>query len=165
LGLGLVSLSLLVYGLVHVLKPLGAQYKMATRRGTLYACQPDDALNFLQEHIKPKGEVFIYPYYPMYYFLANVKNPTRHSILMYHINTKDQFREIIDILDNKKVKYVLLDTLMEGNTLRLYFPSYKIPHENELILEQYLKEHYRVVGIKNNFRIMVRRDLEENPSE
>jgi hypothetical protein len=102
LGIGLVSLSLMVYGLVHVIEPLAAHQKVVTRRGTLHAFKNDVALNFLQEQTKPGEEVFIYPYYPMYYFLADVKNPTRYSILIYSYNLKTQFEEVIRNLKEKK---------------------------------------------------------------
>ncbi len=163
LGLGLVALTLLMFGTAQSFGILAAQHKLVTRRGTLYAFQPDDALNFLQEQVKPKEEVFIYPYYPMYYFLADIKNPTRHSILMYYINTKKQFEEIISNLEEKKVKYILWDTVIEGDNLQSYFPNYKHLSDKELILEQYLKKNYRTIGIKNGFRVMVRLDLESNP--
>jgi 4-amino-4-deoxy-L-arabinose transferase-like glycosyltransferase len=162
LALGLVSLSLLVYGAAHVLEPLAAQQKIVTRRGTLYAFQADDVLNFLQEQIKPKEEVFIYPYYPMYYFLADVKNPTRYSILIYNYNSRNQFKEVIRNIKEKKVKYILWDTLIEGINLQLFFPAYKNPSEKDMILENFIKMHYSFIGIKNRFRVMVRRDLGKN---
>jgi len=163
LGLWLVSLSLLVYGVVHILEPLSAHRKIVTRRGTLYAFKADDALNFLQEETKPKEEVFIYPYYPMYYFLADIKNPSRYSILMYLINTTKQFDEAISSIKEKKVKYVLWDTLIEGKNIQLFFPNYRLLPDKELMLEQYLKQYYHMIGIKNGFRIMIRRNLENIP--
>jgi len=123
LGLGLVTFTLITYGAANCFKILAAQHRVETRQGTLYAFQPDDALTFLHKQVKAKEEVLIYPYYPMYYFYANIKNPTRHSILMYNINTKKQFNEVIDNLKQKKVKYVFWDTLVEGDNLKIWFPK------------------------------------------
>ena len=161
LGLGLVTLTLIMYGAGNCYKLLAVQHRLETRRGTLYAFEPDDALTFLHKHVKEKEEVLIYPYYPIYYFLADVKNPTRHSILMYHINTKKQFNEVIENLKRKKVKYVFWDTFVEGDNLKKWFPKYKKPSIKELKLEQFLKDHYQLIGIRNGFRILRRRDLKE----
>jgi hypothetical protein len=92
----------------------------------------------------------------MYYFLANVRNPTRHSILMYHINTETQFSEVISDLERKKVNYVLWDTVVEGARLSTWFPEYRHPATEELRLEYYLETHYRVVDVKGGFRILRR---------
>lgn len=159
LGLGLITFAVIFYGAVHSLKPLSAGHKVETRRGTLWAFKSDGALAFLQEKTQPGEEVFVYPYYPMYYFYANVKNPTRYSILMYNINTRSQFDEVINVLEQKKVKYVLWDTFVAGDNLQLFFPKYRHPPEKYLKLECYLKEHYQILGIRNGFRIMVRQDL------
>ena len=73
-GLVVVSLSLILSGVFNALTPLAAQEELVTRRGAIWSHQQDDALKFLHEHLQPKEEVFVYPYYPMYYFLANL-NP------------------------------------------------------------------------------------------
>jgi hypothetical protein len=100
--------------------------------------------------------VFVYPYYPMYYYLADVRNPTRFSILMYHYNTAAQFDEVIRDLESKHVKYVLWDTVVDGANLRTWFPAYVQPPQDQLRLERYLQLSYDVVSIKNGFRIMRR---------
>ena len=93
----------------------------------------------------------------MYYFLADVKNPTRYSILLYHINTEAQFDEAIRALEQKQVKYVLWDTLVAGSNLKTRFPQYEHPPKENLHLEQYLEDHYEVIGMENGFKILQRR--------
>jgi hypothetical protein len=94
----------------------------------------------------------------MYYFLSATQNPTRYSILMYHINTEAQFREVVTALEQKKVRYVLWDTLVDGPNLKQWFPAYKQPAREKLIMEPYLTEHYNMVAIKNGFRLLERKD-------
>src|SRR5678816_3226293 len=92
-----------------------------TRVGPIRMTERDDALDFLQTKVRPGGTAFVYPYYPMYYFLANVRNPTRYSILMHHINTPTQFEETIAALEAQKVPYVLWDTFVAGENLTRWF--------------------------------------------
>jgi hypothetical protein len=93
----------------------------------------------------------------MYYFLANVRNPTRYSILMHHINTPTQFEETIAALEAQKVPYVLWDTFVAGENLTRWFPGYVDPPYNEQHLEQYLRRHYTEIGVRNGFRVLERR--------
>jgi hypothetical protein len=106
------------------------------------------------ERTRPGDYVFVYPYYPMYYFLADLKNPTRYSILLYRINTEDQFKEALNDLKQKQVKYVLWDTLVTGNNLQNWFPHYQQPSEQNLYLERYLEDHYQLIDIINGYKIM-----------
>ncbi len=127
-----------------------------TRIGDIQLFGQDDALKFLHENVAAGEQVFVYPYYPMYYFLADVRNPTRYSILMYHINTPAQFDEVIRDLEAGQVKYVLWDSWVAGANLAQWFPGYKEPAADEQRLERYLNGHYEVVGIKNRFRVLRR---------
>jgi len=127
-----------------------------TRSGEIQLFGQDEALDFLQQHVAAGEQVFVYPYYPMYYFLADVRNPTRYSILMYHINTRAQFDEVIRDLEDGQVRYVLWDTWVAGSNLTQWFPGYKDPPADEQRLEQYLDDHYEVVGVKNRFRVLRR---------
>jgi hypothetical protein len=129
---------------------------MKTRRGEIQSLTRDEALEFLHESVPAGERVFVYPYYPMYYFLADVRNPTRYSILMYHINTPEQFDEVIRDLEAGQVRFVLWDTLVAGVNLTQWFPEYQDPPANEQRLERYLEDHYRVVGLKNRFRLLQR---------
>jgi hypothetical protein len=133
-----------------------APHELHTRRGVVRAFAEDAALDFLHQEVQVGTEVFVYPYYPMYYFLANVKNPSRYSILMYNINTQSQFAETIAALERKRVKYVFWDTFVAGSNFKIWFPNYVHPPDEQLHLERYLQTHYRVLAVKNGFRILRR---------
>ncbi len=49
----------------------------------------------------------------MYYFLSGTTNPTRYSLLIYNYNTPAQFHEVIRVLDQHKVRYVVWNTNFE----------------------------------------------------
>jgi hypothetical protein len=154
LGVGLIIGCLIFFGSFNALMALSANQEIATRRGILYGFKEDTALKFLIANTKPRDYVFIYPYYPMYYFLADVKNPTRYSTLLYQMNTEAQFDEVIQNLKQKRVKYILWDTLVAGEKLKTWFPQYEHPSEEKLLLEQYLNVNYKVIGTANGFRIL-----------
>jgi hypothetical protein len=156
IGFGFIVTTLMCFGIFQLFFVSIAGQELHTRRGNILSFNEDAALNFLMENTSPNEAVFIYPYYPMYYFLADVYNPTRYSIMMYGINTEEQFHEAISSLDRMKVKYVLWDTAVEGENLKVWFPNYFHPNEVNLHLENYLESHYRLLNTKNGFRIMIR---------
>ncbi len=99
---GVITCCFICLGSLNASITIGANQKIVTRRGTLYSFNEDPALRFLIEHTSPGDYVFIYPYYPMYYFLADVRNPTRYSILVYNMNTETQFDEAIISLSKNR---------------------------------------------------------------
>ena len=137
---------------------MGAQVRQETRRGGVRTYVRDEALQFLLDKTKPGDFVFVYPYYPMYYFLAAVQNPTRHGILLYGYNTVAQFQEAVADIDRARPRYVLWDTVVDGDNWRLWYPTYVQPPEQDLIIEPYLVRHYRTIATKSGFRIMQRVD-------
>ncbi len=143
-------------GAIYMLGALSAKTVIPTRRGTLLAQKPDKALEFLLAHTYPGQDVFVYPYRPLYYFLADLRNPTRFSTLVYDPSTAPFFQEAIRELDRKKVRYVLSDTMFSGQNLTALFPAYRVPPRDKLILEPYLETHYHQIALENGFRILER---------
>lgn len=133
--------------------------RVETRRGSIASAADDDALRFLCTSVKPREYVFIYPYQPMYYYLADVRNPTRYSILLYGYNTPAQFSEVIQDLESKRVPWVLWDTVAYGDNMRFSFPAYRHPSADKLLLEQYFQRRYESIGLKSGFRILRRREI------
>jgi len=161
-GLRLLVVSTVLFGGYQALIAQSAQHRMDTRRGSVYLLGRDEALDFLHRELAPGDDLFVYPYYPMYYFLSGTRNPTRFSFLLYHYNTEAQFHEVVASLERRKVKYVLWDTWVDGPNLKRWFPAYQHPVQEELILEPYLTEHYDLTGYKNGFRVMRRKDSQSN---
>ena len=52
----------------------------------------------------------------MYYYLSGANNPTQLSIVMYGMNTDGQIRDVIRVLEERKVEYVLWDTAVKETT-------------------------------------------------
>jgi hypothetical protein len=151
-------ISLTLFGAFNLVIASSADYKIVTRRGTVRTHGNDNALRFLHDQVKAEEYVFIYPYYPMYYFLAGIRNPTEYTILVYNYNTEAQFHKAIMDLELKKVRYILWDTFVEGQNIKKWLPQYKHPSSNDLEIERYIEAHYKFREIRNGFKIMERRE-------
>lgn len=158
-ALRMVTFCAAVLALLNPLVALAANHKLTTRRGTMYAGFPPDAvLDYLNAHVAPGEALFVYPYSPMYYFLTATSNPTRYSILLYQANTDQQLREATRTLETAKVKYVVWDRSFPA-WVQTWFPAYRMPTPDQLIIEPYLMDHYRVVaGADGHHQLLERKD-------
>lgn len=154
-GTGL-AIATVVLGIWQGAIAWSARVEQHTRRGTIRAHERNDALQFLLDRTTPGEDVFVYPYYAMYYFLADVRNPTRFSILMYGYNTPEQFRESVAALERAKPRFVLWDTSVDGSNWARWYPAYEVPPSEDLVIEPYLTAHYRQIDVKSGFRILQR---------
>jgi hypothetical protein len=132
-------------------------HQFTTRVGSVAMFKNDAVLTFLDDHVPAGEEIFAYTYSPMYYFLSSTTNPTRYSILMYGYNTRSQFEDVIGVLDQRRVKLVLWDTVQEERDLKLFFPGVTQVPQSERIIEPYLESHYRTVWEEDGVRIMERK--------
>jgi hypothetical protein len=61
-------------------------------------------------------------------------------------------------LESSDVRYVAWDR-SSLDSMHLWFPAYRIPPPNELIVEPYLLDHYRVIGgSEHGFQFLDRKD-------
>lgn len=131
-----------------------AQTRIATRRGTVYNHQTDTVLEYLNAHVRPGEEIFAYPFRPMYYFLLDARNATRYSFFMPGWNTESQLKEVVDTLEQKKIRHVIWDDSYESRRTAWAFPR-KV--KTVQIVEPYLKEHYMTVYSSSGVRVMERK--------
>jgi 4-amino-4-deoxy-L-arabinose transferase-like glycosyltransferase len=127
-----------------------------TRVGTVAMFGTDPVLTYLNEHVAPGSELFVYPFYPMYYFLTETNNPTRYTGLGYNYNTTEQFMDAIQTLERRRVRFVLWDTGLFDRVLPKAFPSLPRMPKNQYLMEPYLESHYKVVW-KNNDTVLMER--------
>ena len=124
-----------------------AAHPVKTRVGTVAVYSDASVLTFLDKKVAPGTEIFAYPYCPMYYFLTATNNPTRYSVLVYRYNTSSQYQEVVQTLDQRKVKYAVWDT----NYITKPAPT------QSFIIEPYLDSHYKIIWAKEGIRIMERK--------
>jgi hypothetical protein len=115
-------------------------------------------LNFLNSHLRPAEDSFVYPCSPVYYFLSGATNPTPFSCLFYGQNTPAQFHTVIDTLEQHQVRYVVWDTLLLPSLASEGAMQGSTPTSpDQLILESYLQSHYTVVDDAKGILVMERK--------
>lgn len=154
LALQLLAIASVSLACLNLLMAVSAR-PMATRIGTVTVFKSDPTLTFLQDHVAAGTEIFVYPDAPIYYYLTDTTNPTRWSGLGYNYNSPADFREVVNTLEQRHVRYVVWDTLYEDRALKLFF-SIKRALPEERIVEPYFESHYKVIWEQNGVRIMER---------
>jgi hypothetical protein len=151
--------SAIALAALNPLVAMTARHRIVTRRGVVYdTATPSPILDLVNSRLQPGQPLFVYPYSPMYYFLSAATNPTRYSLLMYGMNTRAQFREVVRDLEMSTARYVVLDTSFP-ELVNSWFPAYRPPHGEDLIVEPYLRAHYSVVAAtEGGYRLLQRRE-------
>jgi hypothetical protein len=134
-------------------------HTIQTRVGSVRMFQDAPALAFVINHTVPSEEIFAYPYCPQFYFLTSTANPTPYSILTYNYNTADQFEEVVRILEEHKVKYVVWEVGLSAIEQEA-FPSSR-PPDGRFIVEPYLESHYETAQVFGIYRIMKRKVIDK----
>jgi hypothetical protein len=148
--------GLLVFGGMTLAAHVSGVHGVETRRGAVETSVDADVLKFLCTDVRAGEEVFVYPYNPIYYYLADVRNPTRYSILLYGYNTDAQFAEVAGDLERKRVPWVVWNSDVYGDKMRTWFPAYRQPAVSDLRLERYLHEHYAEAAVMGGVRVLRR---------
>jgi 4-amino-4-deoxy-L-arabinose transferase-like glycosyltransferase len=134
---------------------------MTTRVGHVRVASYDPVLTAIEEHVPRGGDIFIYPFPPMYYFLSATTNPTRYSFLLYNYHTPTQFDEVIRSLEQRRVKYVLWDRHIEDSILSKVFPSMR---PTQFIIGPYLESHYKPIWARDGVLLMERNNDDPHPA-
>jgi len=133
-------------------------HPLATRVGSVAVFKNIPVLALLDDKVAPGEEIFAYPYCPMYYFLSATTNPTRYGGLVYNFNTRSQFEEVVRVLEQRRVKYVLWDTNFQAKEVAAKFPASARMTPSGLIIEPYLESHYKLVKEEDGVRLLERED-------
>lgn len=150
-----VTLGTLLMGFNTLTGALQAGTPVLTRRGIMFARKSDRVLEFLLSHTRPGDYAFVVPYQPLYYFSANLRNPTRLSTIVDQ-RPNPLVLEAIRSLEAKKPRYALEDTKLMGDGLKTLFPAFEPPPFKERAIDRYLDAHYHQVALADGFRILER---------
>jgi Dolichyl-phosphate-mannose-protein mannosyltransferase len=133
-------------------------HPMPTRVGPVATFKSEPVLALLEKKAGPGDEIFAYPYIPMYYFLSATINPTRYSGILYNFNTSSQFDEVVRVLEQRRVRYVVWNTGFRESAMKRVFPAVQKMPDDKLIIEPYLESHYKVLWANSHTRLMERKD-------
>ncbi len=112
---------------------------------------------YLQAVTGPEEPIFVYPYAPYFYYLADRPNPTRYNICIPGYQGKAAIDEVIDRLQTSRVSYVVLDPLAHPELLRQAFPGYDPALFAESPLTQYIHTRYAPAQEFGAVRVLRRR--------
>jgi hypothetical protein len=150
-----VAFGAVLLGTTDLNGTLYLNYPVTTRRGTLLAKRRDPVLEFLLSHTRPGEYFFIYPYSPVYYFLAALRNPTPLNVVVDQRSNR-LIQETVTNLEAKKPRYVVAETMLLGDGIRTVFPGFRPPDPKDCLVDRYVAAHYHQVAFENGFRILER---------
>jgi hypothetical protein len=127
---------------------------LKTRVGFVSTFRNGELVKLLEQKTHAGEEIFAYPYCPIYYFLTRTVNPTRYSLLLYHYNTTSEFKEVLQVLQRHRVKYVVWDTHFQDVAVSKFFPSAGLVDPASRIIEPYLDSHYKQIWSEGGYRLM-----------
>jgi hypothetical protein len=84
--------------------------------------------------------------------------PLPYSFLLDDYNTPSQFQEVADILEPRRVRYVIWDTTIASRLNLQLLPEAQPKSTGDKILDPYIESHYKIVENDRGVRIMVRMD-------
>lgn len=100
------------------------------------------ALNaHLREHAAPGEPVFAYPHSALYYRFLDRPNPTRYDALVEGISSDAQVQEVIRVLEERRVRYVIVDTMWSRDFTRTLYPSADLDLQGGPFM-RYVQERY-----------------------
>ena len=101
-------------------------YPIATRSGTYYSADPQEAnsLNqlhaFVESHCPENSKALAYPYFSREYSLEKLSNPIQQAILLPWVFTDQEFIDCAEVLKRDRVPYILHRLLSEEAVLAEY---------------------------------------------
>lgn len=86
-----------------------ARSVIVTRRGTVRVSWPDEVIRYTQAHVRAGERIFVYPYFPLGYYLTATFSATRYEYLQPGMHTREQDREAIEELEASRTAVVLFE--------------------------------------------------------
>jgi hypothetical protein len=159
-------LSLLTFAAMHLVYFTNTRETISTRRGPVSTVDNLDIVKAVQEVTKPGDKVFVYPYETVINYLTDTKSPADQPLLQHHFNSDEQFKRVLDDLENGKVKYVVWDMSLNNQTMSsLGFPSYEQVSPDKLVIEQYLHKNYDMVKTYGLYRLLKRKESSDKTTQ
>ena len=86
-------------GMALLIANRNAQSVIETRRGEVRVSWPDEVIGYTQAHVPAGERIFVYPYFPLAYYLTATFSATRYEYLQPGMHTREQDQEAIGELE------------------------------------------------------------------
>jgi len=165
----LVLTSFGFFGLALLVRNLGANLGVETRRGAINTAGRDTVLEYVQAHVNPGSRILIYPYLPLYYYLTGTFSPTGYEYIQPGMHTPEQTAEVERDLARDRTPVVLYEYSFAEKIPRSW-PKTPVEFIARDPLADFILGHYRSCTMLNSavgwrFLFMVRNDLKCPSSE
>ncbi len=96
-------------GMALLIANRNAQSVIETRRGLVRLSWPDEVIGYTQAHVPAGERIFVYPYFPLGYYLTATFSATRYEYLQPGMHTRAQDQEAIGELEESRTDVVLFE--------------------------------------------------------
>jgi hypothetical protein len=127
---------------------------LVTRVGVLHG-KPEylAVLRTIQAEVPPNQTLFVFPYWPVFYFTTGARNPTRFSYLQPGMFPKQDEDEVLQTLSAHPPDAVIYRSVSPASYLRVW-PSSDPARLRMAEIEDFLHNRYRVVAREGKFQIL-----------
>ena len=127
---------------------------LATRVGEVHG-KPEDfaVLRTIQASIPPDGTLFVFPYWPIYYFTTGARNPTRYSYLQAGMFPDEDVLNALHALEANPPSFVVYRSISPEAYLKIW-PSSDPKRLRMPEIESFIKAHYRLEARAGKFEIL-----------
>ncbi|MBV8729791.1 MAG: glycosyltransferase family 39 protein [Acidobacteriia bacterium] len=131
---------------------------LTTRVGAVHG-KPEDlaVLAEIQANVPPGRTLFVFPYWPVFYFTTGATNPTRYCYLQPGMFTKADERQVLRALSAHPPENAIYRYISKIGYLRIW-PGSDPARLSMPEIEEFLAAHYVTVARPGKFRILRRKE-------
>jgi hypothetical protein len=140
----------------------GARNHVKTHKGVIATAGADTVIDYIQSHVATKGQLTVYPYLPLYNYLADTRGPSRFDYFQPGMNTPEQAQEIIRSLLASKAPVLFEPAFAEK--IANSWPGTSIQAIANDDIANFIARNYRICQILRSpegwrFHFMVKREM------
>jgi 4-amino-4-deoxy-L-arabinose transferase-like glycosyltransferase len=136
---------------------------LAARIGEVHG-RPEDlaVLKMVEAQVVPAQTLFVFPYYPTFYFTTGARNPTRYSYLQPGMFPEKDEKEVLRALEAHPADTVIYQDIAAAAYLRTW-PGSDPARLRMTDIESFLRTHYKMVAREGSFQVLRLRNRSQDP--
>jgi hypothetical protein len=147
-------------GMALLIANRNARSVVETRRGEVRLSRPDEVIRYTQAHVPAGERIFVYPYFPLGYYLTATFSATRYEYLQPGMHTREQDQEAIGELEESRTDVVLFETSFDDK-ISTSWPNTPLASIAVDLVADYILGHYHrcatlTNGANSYFSFMLR---------